>query len=443
MKLCIVALLAALLRAQEPAGVLEGSLRDAVSRAPLNAARISLRGVGRRAVTTVDGSFRFEQLPPGDYELAIEKAGYLDSTRGMAPKALHLKPGAVTQSAVLDLTPLGALEGAVLGEDGKPLSGVSVTVAGVSQTTAKDGRFDFADIVPGSYQVAVGVPHPVRSANLVRDASTGDFYGYGAAQYYPGADDARSAIPVEIPAGQRLRNVDLRLRRTLLVELTGRLVEMAGRQSVTDSEVQLIGALPGTPDPLWRRHPAGADGGFRFSLLQPGTYTLAVYRGGHQLPYVIAIELGKAGADELPVPLPPFPKLQGTIRLPDPKLHWEGSGSVRLVHQLAGSEAAPLKPDGTFEFASVPPGEYTVEVQPQSLHTAGDRTRKLFAREVHFGTHTGLRQPITVLENGNPGLEIELSNEPSGITGRVVESAERGTFYLNPGRFRGSRAEGR
>ena len=431
MKILAIAFLSAVLHAQEPAGAIEVVLRDAVTRAPVDGARILLRGaVARNATTTPDGGFRFAQLASGDYSVAIEKSGYLDTTRGLDAKAVRLKPGAVTETVVVDLTPLGAMEGAVLGEDNKPLGGVTVTVADATHTTGKDGRFVFEDLVPGSYQVAVGVPHAVRSSTLVRDASTGDFYGYGAAQYYPGADDARLAIPVDVPAGTRLRNVDLRLRRSLLVEFSGKLVEMAGRKALFDADVQLMGAVPGTPDPLWRRHRVGTDGGFRFSLLQPGSYTLAIYVGGHSLPYLFAFQLDKAGTEELDVPVPPFPLIQGTVSLRDPKLQWQGLGSVRLIHRTSASETASLTPDGSFEFAGVPPGEYTVEVQSQNLRLTSDSTHKLFARELHFGTQTGLRKPITVVENGNPPLEIELSDGPAGIAGKVVDSGARGGEYV-------------
>ncbi len=432
MKLLKLAFFAALLRAQEPAGVVEGSLRNAISRAPVASARISLRGASTRSgATAMDGGFHFDQLPAGDYTLAIEMSGYLDSTRGLAPKAIHLKAGAVTESVILDLTPLGGLEGVVFGEESKPLAGVNVTVAGATHTTGKDGLFAFEDLVPGSYQVAVGVPHAVRAANLVRDSATGEYYGYGAAQYYPGADDVRLAIPVDIPPGARLRNVDLRLRRTLLVECKGALVEMAGREPMVDPDVQLLSAVPGTPDPLWRRHRVDSDGGFRFSLLQPGSYTLAIYRAGHQLPYLVPIELGKAGLDEMMVPVPSFPRIQGTVSLRDPKLQWQGSASVHLIHRSpAASEVTGLKSDGTFEFEGVPPGEYTVGFQSRNLRLTSDRTRNLSARELRFGTQTGLRKPITVAEAGNPGLEIELSDEPAGIAGKVIDDGARGGNYL-------------
>jgi len=40
------------------------------------------------------------------------------------------------------------------------------------------------------------------------------------------------------------------------------------------------------------------------------------------------------------------------------------------------------------------------------------------AKGLAFTLKTMLRKPITVVENGIPGLEIELSDEPAGIVGR-------------------------
>ena len=433
MKPFAIALFATLLRAQDPAGIIQGSLRDAVTRAPVAAARISLRGPAARAATTAPGGdFQFAQLPPGDYDLSVEKSGYLDSARGSAPQAVRLKPSALSESVVIDLTPLGAMEGAVSDEEGKPLPGVYVTVAGESHTTDQAGRFTFEDIVPGSYRVAVNVPHPVRSANLSRDPATGDFYGYAPAQYYPGSTDALLAIPVAIPAGTRLRNINLRLRRTLLVEFSGRLVEMSGGEPVVGGMVQLLAAVPGTPDPLWRQHPTGDGGSFRFSLLQPGAYTLAVYRLGRSpLPYLVPIEIGKAGADDLAVAIPPFPRIQGSIQMRDSKLQWEGTLNVFLRHRYGASAACVVKPDGSFECDNVPPGDYTVDGQPRNLRLVSDRSRRLSVNSIRFGAQDGFRKPITVLENGNPPLEIQLTDNPAGIAGTVVDSGARGgTSYL-------------
>jgi len=429
----VIALFATLLRAQEPAGTIQGSLRDSISRAPLAGANIVLRGPATRsAVTGPGGDFHFDQLPPGDYEFVIRKSGYLDSATADFRSTLHLKPGAVTETPVIDLTPLGALEGAVLDEAGKPLPGVVVTLGAASRTTDKEGRFAFEDIIPGSYQVIVNVLHEVRARNLSRDPSTGDYFGYAPAQYYPGADDPRLAIPVAIPAGVRLRNIDLRLRRTLLVEFTGRVVEMAGREPISTAHVQLSGSVAEVADPLWRKHPANSDGTFRFSLLQPGAYTLAVFRPDiSPLPYLVPIEIGKAGVEDRQVAIPPFARLEGRIQLRDPQTRWMNSAAVTLRHRTGVTLSSQIRPDGTFDFDDVPAGEFFIDVRLNNLRARGDSSRRYTVSAIRFGTQSGFRKPVTVVENGNPPIEIQLSDEPAGVAGHVVSDGERASFLVS------------
>jgi hypothetical protein len=423
----------ACLAAQEPAGVIEGSLRDATSRAPLADARVALRGPVSRSVTTAPGgSFRFDQLPPGDYDITFQRSGYLDSSRASVHQAVRLKAGAVTESVVIDLTPLGAIEGAVLDETGQPLADVSVSLAGSARPTDREGRYMFEDVVPGSYQVAVGVPHTVRARNLERDSGSGDYYGYAPAQYYPGADDPRLAIPVVVPAGTRLRNVDLRLRRTLLVEFSGRILDMAGREPVSNARVELRGAVAAPPDPQWIRPASALDGSFRFSLIQPGEYTLLVTRQElSALPYAIPIQIGKTGVDDMPIAIPPFVKLQGTIQFRDPKVRWTGTASIRITHRSGGSVYRDTRPDGTFEIENVPPGDYQFDVQARNLRLRSDIQRRVSASAVRFGSQNALRRTVTIGENGNPTLEVQFTDEPAGISGTVVESnAPAGAHYV-------------
>jgi hypothetical protein len=397
---------------------------------PVSGARVALHGPAPESATTsASGAFRFERLPPGEYNLTAIKPGYLDSNKGSVHYAVSLKAGAVTENASLALAPLGALEGAVLDEDGKPLSGVYVTVAGLSVSTAKDGRFAFEDLVPDSYQIAVGVPHAVRSATLSRDPSTGEFYGYGPAQFYPGAADPRLAIPVQVSAGARLRNLDLRLRRTHLVEFAGLLVDATSREPISGVEVELIGSVPGTPDPLWRKHPASADGSFRFSLLEPGSYKLAVYRAGlSPLPYIVPVALGKTGADDMRIAVPPLTTLQGRIQVGDPKIRWFGAPRVVLRYLNGTTLQCAIQTNVAFECSEVPPGEFFLDVQG-NLGMTSNRTR-LSVKEIRFGAQDGLHRPITVAENGNPPIEITLTDEPSGVAGKVIDEASKTSNYL-------------
>jgi len=226
-----------------------------------------------------------------------------------------------------------------------------------------------------------------------------------------------------------LHNIDLRLRRTHLVEFAGLLVGTPSREPLTGCEVQLIGSVPGTQDPLWRKHPAAADGTFRFSLLEPGSYKLAVFRAGlSPLPYIVPIELPKTGAEEMRIPVPPFNRLEGRLQLRDAKLAFQGTPRIGLRTRNNATDSCDIDPDGTFKCANVPPGEYFLEVGP-NLRLLGDRTRRFSVKEIRFGEQNGLHRPVTVAENGNPAIEILLSDEPAGIAGKVVDEASKMAFY--------------
>ena len=109
MKLILLALFAVLLRAQEPAGVIVVTVTDALSRLPVEGARVALHGPAPESATTsATGAFRFEHLPPGEYNITVFKSGFLDSAKGSVHHAVTLKAGAVTETASLVLTPLGA-----------------------------------------------------------------------------------------------------------------------------------------------------------------------------------------------------------------------------------------------------------------------------------------------------------------------------------------------
>ncbi|MEO8368079.1 MAG: carboxypeptidase-like regulatory domain-containing protein [Candidatus Solibacter sp.] len=432
MKLILLALFAVLLRAQEPAGAIVVTVTDALSRLPVDGARIALRGPAPGSATTsADGAFRFEHLVPGEYNITVTKSGYLDSTKGSVHHAVTLKAGVFTETASLALTPLGALEGAVLDEEGKPMAGVYVSVATFSVPTNKDGRFAFEDLIPDTYQIVVNVPHAMRAATLSRDESTGEFYGYAPAQFYPGAADARLAIPVQVPAGSRLRNMDFRLRRTHLVEFAGRLVDITTGQPANGT-VQLLGNIPGTSDPLWTKRSPGPDGAFRFSLLTPGSYKLAVFRG--PLPYIVPIELGKAGADDMRIPVPPLTTLTGRIRVRDPKLVWTGTPGIKIRHHNGNSigPTAPclVQPDGDFECSEVPPGDFFFDVELNQRVSTKYRTVRLAVSEIRFGRQDALYRPVVVAENGNPPIEILLSDEPAGVAGKVIDEASKTSNYM-------------
>ena len=57
-------------------GRLEGQVIDSVSRRPVDAAEVSVRGTGLRATTTVNGRFVFVAVPPGVYTVDVRRIGF-------------------------------------------------------------------------------------------------------------------------------------------------------------------------------------------------------------------------------------------------------------------------------------------------------------------------------------------------------------------------------
>src|SRR6185369_7118498 len=115
-----------------------------------------------------------------------------------------------------------------------------------------------------------------RKRTLKRDPESGETFGYPAVSYYPGGAQVEAAVPMRASAGVALTGFDVRLRRVLLVQFSGRLVDRVTRQALTKARVFLI--EPGTPFMDDVRKPE-ANGDFRFELIQPGQYELAVVSG--------------------------------------------------------------------------------------------------------------------------------------------------------------------
>src|SRR5438105_1087304 len=98
MRLLLAAMwLAAVVRAQEPGGLIEGSIRDSVTRQPIMGATVTLSGSsGALAITDASGAFRFENLQPDTYQLDTKARGYLDSGRGRFAETVRLKSAEAT-----------------------------------------------------------------------------------------------------------------------------------------------------------------------------------------------------------------------------------------------------------------------------------------------------------------------------------------------------------
>jgi hypothetical protein len=408
-------------------GVIAGVVRDGDTKAPIAGAAIEVGGPQalRQALSDANGEFRFEHLVPGNYRLKYTLTGYFGSdTRGTAAAVIAAADS--VERVSLEMTAYARLEGTVFDEEGRPFEGVLVyTGTNYQTTTGPDGHYTIEHLRPGSYLIVLRTPYPIRRKNAKRDPETGEVFGYANTEFYPGVAEAQAGTPVSISRGLDLRNFDMRLRRVRLVELTGRAVDRAGGQPLPGARIELIAnnVIAPLQDETYRDRALGDDGSFRFDLIQPGAYTLLIYRSKEtrgSLPYATPAEIGKTGLSDLKIAVPPFASLQGTVVAP-PDTEWHGQLIFAIRSPLPGVNSRDFTVSGShFAIEELPPGKWIFSIDSATSQQPG--AAKLLIQSARFGPQDCLTEQLNVVESGNPALEIRLGTESGQIAGSVAEA---------------------
>src|SRR6186713_1498673 len=188
---------------------IKGLVTTADTGAPVRGAevRLSSRGSYNRLVTTdAEGSFNLRDLPSGNYQLTVSRAGFTSAIFGQrrpleAPKQIKLAEGE-SFTANVALTRGGAIRGRIVDEFGEPIAGTRVQVLrsrmvrgqrrlqsmGPGDQTDDMGEFRVYGLPPGDYYVT---------------ASTGpaDSVRRDPPVYYPGTSSVSEAQSITLAAG--------------------------------------------------------------------------------------------------------------------------------------------------------------------------------------------------------------------------------------------------
>lgn len=406
-------------------GVIAGSVPDAASHVPLPGVRVSIDTEGFEASAVSDGAggFRFDHLSPTSYYVRARMTGYLGSEAQGAFYRVDLRTRATRDDLRIELTPKASVEGTVFDEDGKPMANVGIyTQSSLQATTDQNGHFEMTDLAPLTYRIDLRIPMEVRKQTLKRDPETAQTFGYPNTEYYPGTPDPQAAVSVPIAPGLHLRGFDIRLRRARLVDLSGRVVERADDNALAGARVELAPNLNTLADESFAAREVDSQGGFRFELIPPGSYALMVYRGGSSqtLPYLEALEVGKAGVADLAVRLPMFQNLEGRVVTAKDGVEWLGHVTLNLMPMQRGAPPRTFTltaPNFTLE--QLPPGRYRFAVNSKVTEKGSGQV--LVANAVHLGTQDLIKGAAFIVEGGNPPLEIRLSAETGTLKIRVAE----------------------
>ncbi|MGA9645322.1 MAG: carboxypeptidase-like regulatory domain-containing protein, partial [Candidatus Korobacteraceae bacterium] len=220
---------------------LSGSVINSVTGESVGHALVRIAGSSQRTVfSDGEGHFQFEGLPAGRVILTAQKPGYFSQQefRGSANKLVNVGPS--TDSVVVKLTPQSAISGRVTDATGQPIEHVPVHLTAKAvrdgrkhweargqQQTDEDGRYRFANLMPGTYYLAAG---PGRDGTRILPEAEKPKTGYPS-MYYPGVPDLASASPIQLAAGQHAQ-ADFSMTAGPVYHVSGSVTGYAPQQGV-------------------------------------------------------------------------------------------------------------------------------------------------------------------------------------------------------------------
>jgi hypothetical protein len=426
---------AAVAFAQSPTdtGGISGTILDQQKGQPLKGTDVCLSGPENScAFTEADGRFDF-RVAAGRYTLTARRAGYISGVYGARPggqgTVLAVVPGMLIGDLKFRLQRFSIVSGRVTNEDEEPIDGAEIVVwilpdqnssrplmRAASGVTNDLGEYRVAGLRPGNYYVSAAprLPEmPCLGANAdVKEAKPGFPKRIYGMTFYPEAPDTDEAVPLQVDPALDLKDVNFTLPPVRAQVLRGRVeLNLTGVSSPTISL-----ARPDLASPPRVAQVEPPDGSFAFCGVLPGRYLLegSWQVGGRVLHAREEVAVGDAPVNEVLVRPSIAAQVTGHVKV-------DGTGSPDLGHldiRLFGverSQFTTLKPDRSFTFQNVWPGEYRLQF-PSTPSCCYLKAVKLRGQDV-------LRDGFQV-EAGESlnGLELVLGTDAANVAGVVLDS---------------------
>jgi hypothetical protein len=437
---------------EEPASV-AGVIANSLTGEPLLRAHIQLQLVGAGgpgnqsygAMTNSEGKFSITKMPPGHYMITMDRIGFVVplNAAGNRTSDITLGAGDKKDTLKLTLTPVGAITGRVLDADGEPVQNANVAAegstgsGGTNSTTDDKGEYRIGGLRPGRYRIkaspqALPLPPEIRS-----DGTTDAHY---SPTYYPGVLPVTSATRLQVQPAAQLAGMDIRLVRTPMVTVSGKVTGAPEGAKNIMIQVQRLSASGFSGSSGSQAKP---DGTFYLWRLDPGKYTLTASifsPGGMRMQSApLDIEVTTTNIEHLELRMvPPF-DLTGEMRFEDEQARrpqqpparpgqtqGQGQNGAQpapppaqprriMLRQVSGNfgqmSQADVGADDTLQFEKLQPGLYHLTLSWPA-----------YVKSVRVGS-TETEGDVLDLRNGPAGaITIVASSATGQISGTAADS---------------------
>ena len=431
-----------------PASV-SGVVTNSVTGEPVLRAHVAVRGMGSPspdtppqsygALTNQEGKFTIAPLPAGRYVVSVERVGFvmpINSNSQGRLADITLAAGDKKEDLKLTLTPTGAIVGRVLDSAGEPVPSAMVQVEGNNDnqnvSTDEQGRYRAGGLRPGKYRVHATPPGSPFPAEIRTDGTEIVHY---SATYYPESLDRASARRVEVGAAADVNGVDIRLIRTAVLSVTGKVDGMPGGKARANLMVMREGEQGASSANAMVKQ----DGSFKISPIDPGKYTITALVYGpspqHNLQSPpVEIEVAGANVEHIELRLiPPF-DVSGQVRFDDeaartpPQRPAQPGQAASTRQQMPprqinlqpgagfmgnGGLSAAIGADDSFTLESVVPGRYHVSLSWGPAYVSAVRVGE-----------TVTEGDVLDVRNGPAGaVTLTVSSATCQISGTVNDSS--------------------
>ncbi len=408
------------------------------------------------AVSGPDGGFRIEGIVPGRYRLFAERTGLLEVDKHRARtdgRVLTLTAGQELKDLQIRLQAAAVVRGRVTDEDGDPLPNAQVAVLRQTYVSGRSrleqvgaertndlGEYRVAGLPAGNYYVSANPPPDFRSLIEAAGAST-ETHGPNdksaatssrmsyQTTYYPGTTDRSQAAPMQLHAGDEIP-ADFSLTPSPSLSIRGSVVNLPPRSSAAiilqsrDFSLVLNGA---------EMH---QDGSFVIRDVAPGAYTILATVENAPVPMMArqALQVVSSSVEDLRLSPQPGGWVHGRMRFESKNGERVDASQISLqLRSVDGddeassafsmgdgfSHLAHVGADGSFEWKSVPPGNYYVQLAEE-----GGANADLFLKSSASGNRE-LGDAGLSVNGGAVMLDLVASGKGGVVDGIAVDRKDQ------------------